>query len=170
MPLVDGQSPSAFSPSMSWAVSSPSFRLRSAWLLIGRALQGIGVAAGVAISRAIVRDQFTGQSSARIMNLIGLMLAVGPAVSPTIGGVLLSTLGWHSIFLVMAVYGIVAVLVMGFWCVETNAAPDPTQAYPGQVLRNYAMLLRDGASCAEASSSAALSARSIRMAVILPSS
>ena len=121
------------------AVVSPSIT----WLLIGRALQGIGVAAGVAISRAIVRDQFTGQSSARIMNLIGLMLAVGPAVSPTIGGVLLSTLGWHSIFLVMVVYGIVALLVMGFWCVETNVAPNPAQAYPGQILRNYAMLLRD---------------------------
>ena len=40
------------------AVVSPSIT----WLLIGRALQGIGVAAGVAISRAIVRDQFTGQS------------------------------------------------------------------------------------------------------------
>jgi DHA1 family bicyclomycin/chloramphenicol resistance-like MFS transporter len=122
------------------AVLSPSI----IWLLVGRVLQGIGVAAGVAISRAIVRDQFTGQSSARIMNLIGLMLAIGPAVSPTIGGVLLSTLGWHTIFLVMAIYGIVAVLVMGIWCVETNAAPDPAQAYPGQVLRNYAMLLRDG--------------------------
>ena len=121
------------------AVVSPSIT----WLLIGRALQGIGVAAGVAISRAIVRDQFTGQSSARIMNLIGLMLAVGPAVSPTIGGVLLSTLGWHAIFLVMVVYGIVALLVMGLWCVETNAAPNPAQAYPGQILRNYAMLLRD---------------------------
>jgi MFS transporter, DHA1 family, multidrug resistance protein len=121
------------------AVFSPSI----SWLLVGRALQGVGVAAGVAISRAIVRDQFTGQSSARIMNLIGLMLAVGPAVSPTIGGVLLSTLGWHSIFFVMAIYGIVVMLLMGFWYVETNSAPDPTQAYPGQVLRNYAMLLMD---------------------------
>jgi len=113
------------------------------WLLVGRALQGVGVAAGVAISRAIVRDQFTGQSSARIMNLIGLILAIGPAVSPTIGGVLLSAFGWHSIFVVMVIYGIVAVLVMGIWCVETNAAPDPSQAYPIQVVRNYAMLLTD---------------------------
>jgi DHA1 family bicyclomycin/chloramphenicol resistance-like MFS transporter len=119
------------------AVFSPTI----SWVLVGRALQGVGVAAGVAISRAIVRDQFTGQSSARIMNLIGLILAVGPAVSPTIGGVLLSAFGWHSIFVVMVIYGVVAVLVMGIWCVETNAAPDPTQAYPGQVVRNYAMLL-----------------------------
>jgi DHA1 family bicyclomycin/chloramphenicol resistance-like MFS transporter len=61
-------------------------------------LQGIGVAAGPAIARAIVRDQFTGQASARILNLIGTMLAIGPALAPTIGGVILSTLGWQPIF------------------------------------------------------------------------
>jgi len=121
------------------ALLSPSI----GWLLVGRALQGIGVAAGVAISRAIVRDQFTGQRSAHIMNLIGLILAVGPAISPTIGGVLLNAFGWHSIFLLMAVYGIVTVLVIGLWCVETNIAPDPAQAHPSQVARNYGMLLTD---------------------------
>ncbi|WP_246529243.1 multidrug effflux MFS transporter [Microvirga zambiensis] len=121
------------------ALLSPSI----GWLLVGRALQGIGVAAGVAISRAIVRDQFAGQRSAHIMNLIGLILAVGPAISPTIGGVLLNAFGWHSIFLLMAVYGIVTVLVIGLWCVETNIAPDPAQAHPSQVARNYGMLLTD---------------------------
>ena len=35
MPLVDGQSLLAFSPSMSWAVSSPSFRRRSPGSLVG---------------------------------------------------------------------------------------------------------------------------------------
>src|SRR3954466_11519000 len=55
------------------------------WLLVARALQGIGAAAGVATSRAVVRDQYTGQASARIMNLIGLIFAIGPAVSPSVG-------------------------------------------------------------------------------------
>ena len=36
--------------------------------------------------------------SARIMNAIGLIMAVGPALSPTIGGTILSLLGWHAIF------------------------------------------------------------------------
>ena len=111
------------------------------WLLVGRALQGIGVAAGVAVSRAIVRDQFSGQRSAHIMNLIGLILAVGPAISPTVGGVLLNAFGWHSIFLLMALYGIATLFVMGFLYVETNTAPDPAQAYPRKVAQNYAMLL-----------------------------
>lgn len=146
-PLSDafGRRPIALSFFLVYVVGSviAAFSPTINWLLAARALQGIGVAAGVAISRALVRDQFTGHSSARIMNLIGLILAIGPAVSPTIGGVLLSAFGWHSIFYVMVIYGVVAVLVMGFWCLETNAAPDPRQAYPGQVVRNYAMLLTD---------------------------
>jgi MFS transporter, DHA1 family, multidrug resistance protein len=52
------------------------------WFVVGRLLQGIGVAAGIAISRAIVRDQFTGQQSARIMNLIGSCWPLVPLSRP----------------------------------------------------------------------------------------
>lgn len=55
-------------------------------LIAGRLLQGIGCAAGIAISRAIVRDQYVGQASARIMNLVGTMLAIAPAISRTRAG------------------------------------------------------------------------------------
>ena len=48
-------------------------------LIAARFLQGVGAAAGIAISRAVVRDLFTGERSARIMNLVGLILAIGPA-------------------------------------------------------------------------------------------
>ncbi|MGU3496720.1 multidrug effflux MFS transporter [Xanthobacteraceae bacterium A53D] len=112
------------------------------WLIAGRALQGVGVAAGPAISRAIVRDQFTGQPSARIMNLIATMLAIGPAISPTIGGLILSSFGWQPIFLVMVVYGVVLVVLLAAAVPETNAAPDPASVRPGRVLRNYGILLR----------------------------
>ena len=44
------------------------------FLQVARCLQGIGAAAGVATSRALVRDLFIGQASARIMNLTGLMV------------------------------------------------------------------------------------------------
>lgn len=111
------------------------------WLLAGRALQGVGVAAGTAISRAMVRDQFTGQSSARIMNLIGLMLAVGPALAPALGGLILSAADWHAIFVAMVAYGVVAVLLLWLAVPETNAAPDPMLARPASILRSYRTLL-----------------------------
>src|SRR4051794_30757409 len=68
---------------------------------------------------------------------------VGGVVSPALGGVVLSTVGWHAIFLVMVAYGIVVVLVLGFGVRETNRTPDPTRAHPSQIARSYIILLRD---------------------------
>ena len=113
------------------------------WLLVARALQGIGAAAGVATSRAVVRDQFTGQASARIMNLIGLIFAIGPAISPSLGALLLRTLGWHSIFALMVVYGLVVVAVTIFAVSETNPNINPAAARPKNILRSYVALARD---------------------------
>lgn len=112
------------------------------WLIVARALQGIGCAAGIAISRAIVRDQFTGQASARVMTLIGTMLAVGPAVAPSIGGLLLGLSGWHAIFLAMAGYGVLLVVLLVFFVPETNRFPDPALSRPSRMIKAYGELMR----------------------------
>ena len=121
------------------AVFAPSIT----WLLVARALQGIGAAAGVATSRAVVRDQYTGQASARIMNMIGLIFAIGPAISPSIGALLLRTLGWHAIFASMVVYGLIVVVATTFAISETNPNINPAAARPKNILRSYAALARD---------------------------
>ncbi|MBA5778584.1 multidrug effflux MFS transporter [Stappia sp. F7233] len=112
-------------------------------LLAARLLQGVGASAGIAISRAIVRDQFTGQASARIMNLVGLMLAVGPALAPTIGGLTLETLGWRAIFFVMVAYGIGIGVLAIFFMAETNAFRDRGHIAPRRLASSYARLLAD---------------------------
>lgn len=112
-------------------------------LIAARLLQGIGAAVGVAISRAVVRDLFVGQESARVMNAIGIVLAIGPAVAPTLGGILLELTGWHSIFAMMALAGIVAFGVVMWAMPETNANRDPAHAHPWRVVGNYGRLLRD---------------------------
>ncbi|MCB1418539.1 MAG: multidrug effflux MFS transporter [Notoacmeibacter sp.] len=75
-------------------------------LILARFAQGIGASAGVAISRAIVRDLFNHDQSSRIMNMIGIILAAGPAVAPTIGGLTMEIAGWRAIFGVMALLGL----------------------------------------------------------------
>lgn len=112
-------------------------------LLVARLIQGIGAAAGVALSRAIVRDLFTGQQSARIMNTIGIFLALGPAISPTLGGLILVTVGWHAIFLVMVLYGAALIVMLVFALPETNRAPRREAAHPWPLLTTYATLLAD---------------------------
>lgn len=113
------------------------------WLVAGRVLQGIGCAAGIALSRALVRDQYTGQASARVMNLIGTMLAIGPAISPTLGGLLLGAVGWHAIFIVMTGYGLLLVALLALRVPETNRAPDRRLASPRGVAASYRRLLGD---------------------------
>lgn len=112
------------------------------WLLAGRLVQGIGASIGAAVARAVVRDQFTGQEAARIMNTIGIMLAVGPALAPTVGGLLLASLGWQSVFLVLLGFGLLAAGCVFFLLAET-AIPDPALARPSRLVGAYLRLLGD---------------------------
>ena len=112
-------------------------------LQIGRALQGVGAAAGISTSRAIVRDLFVGQASARIMNRIGLLVGLVPAFSPAIGSLLLTFADWRAIFLLMFAYAIVAVGVVFFLLPETNQTINPALAAPGRIASNYLSLLID---------------------------
>ncbi|MCS6760614.1 MAG: hypothetical protein MO846_00365 [Candidatus Devosia symbiotica] len=58
-------------------------------MLISRVLHGIGVSVGVALSRAMMRDQFAGAESIRILTLINLILTVAPAIAPTLSSIIL---------------------------------------------------------------------------------
>lgn len=119
-----------------FALFSPSIEA----LIAARFVQGFGAAVGVAISRAIVRDLFTHDRSARIMNLIGIILAIGPAFAPTLGGLTMELAGWHAIFLLMAAFGVAIVVMVHVWMRET-VAPDLSRIRPGALLRSYGSLL-----------------------------
>jgi Bcr/CflA subfamily drug resistance transporter len=112
------------------------------WLLAGRLIQGIGASIGAAVARAIVRDQFTGQQAARIMNTIGIVLSIGPALAPTAGGLLLVGLGWQSVFFTLLVFGTATAACVAFFMAET-ARPDPRLAHPGRLLSAYLRLAAD---------------------------
>ncbi len=109
-------------------------------LMLARFVQGVGASAGVAISRAIVRDLFHGERSSRIMNLIGIILAVGPALAPTIGGLVLSVAGWRAIFLVMVALGASVALVTAFGLRET-VVPDRSRLRFGALASAYGEVL-----------------------------
>ncbi|AEG54912.1 multidrug effflux MFS transporter [Sinorhizobium meliloti] len=112
-------------------------------LLAGRLVQGIGASVGMTVARAIVRDQFTGTTAARIMNMIGMMLALGPAVSPTLGGIALGLFGWQSIFLLMVGFALMACFIVQLFMAETTT-PDRSKGHFRTILAAYGELMRDG--------------------------
>lgn len=110
------------------------------FLIIGRLVQGIGAAVGQTVARAIVRDQFAGQEAARIMNMAGIILAIAPALAPALGGVMLITLGWRSIFFGMLAIAIVALSIVLTFMSETTV-PDKTRARPMALLKAYGTII-----------------------------
>lgn len=111
-------------------------------LIAGRVLQGLGASAGAVISRAVIRDVFEGDDSSRIMNLIGIILAVGPAFAPTLGALILSFWGWQSTFVFMFLMG-TAVLVAMLVGMRETAPPDRPSFRLAPLLTNYGVLIRN---------------------------
>lgn len=111
------------------------------FMMITRAIQGIGAAVGITVSRAIVRDQYVGHQAATIMNAISTMLAIGPAVSPTLGGFILELFGWREIFYAMLIYGVLLFAAVLFFQPETNAYKSRDNIHVGRLVSNYTKLL-----------------------------
>jgi len=71
----------------------------SLWMLTAaRALQGLGAAIMMALTVAFVGDAVPAARTGTAMGLLGTMSAVGTALGPSLGGVLLSGFGWRAIF------------------------------------------------------------------------
>jgi MFS transporter, DHA1 family, multidrug resistance protein len=118
------------------ALLSPTIEV----LIAARFIQGCGAAVGISVARAVVRDLFARDRSARIMNLIGMIMASGPALAPTLGGIAMGIAGWHSIFVLMAVAGS-AILVTIHFTMRETVVRDLNRIRPLALLASYRQLL-----------------------------
>ncbi|HJM49015.1 MAG TPA: multidrug effflux MFS transporter [Alphaproteobacteria bacterium] len=108
-------------------------------VLIGaRVLQAMGACAGPVMARAIIRDVFEREESARVMATIGLVLAISPAVAPVLGSHLQVWFGWRSVFAAVAAFGTVVMIVMLRFLGETR---PPGLAPPSSLMAGYRTLL-----------------------------
>ncbi len=84
----------------------------SLWLLIvARAAQGLGAAAMMALTLTFVGETVPKEKIGSAMGLLGTMSAIGTALGPSLGGILIAGLGWRSIFLVNLPLGIFTFLL-----------------------------------------------------------
>ena len=105
------------------------------WLVAGRVVQGIGAAAVTPQTLAILGQTFPAPAErARAFGIwsgvSGLALLLGPAV----GGLLVGTWGWQSVFWVNVPVGVLAVVLGSRVLVDVPPAEASTLDLPGQVL------------------------------------
>lgn len=89
-------------------------------LVAARLLQAVGGAAGIVLSRAIIRDLYDRDRSASILGYVTMAFVIAPMLAPSIGGLLDGLAGWRASFALVAVLGVLAVI--GTWRAlpETN--------------------------------------------------
>lgn len=81
-------------------------------MLIGaRALQGVGAAFLMTLAMALMRQTASATGVGRAMGLLGTVSALGTALGPTLGGLLIATTGWRGIFWVQAPPAILALIL-----------------------------------------------------------
>ncbi|WP_295814697.1 multidrug effflux MFS transporter [uncultured Nitratireductor sp.] len=112
-------------------------------IVLGRILQGIGVAGPKIATRALIRDQFEGDAMARIMSFMFVLFILVPMIAPAMGQAVLAVAGWRAIF---TVYLILSVLLC-IWLVlrqpETLAPQDRIRFHSATLMRNALSVLRN---------------------------
>jgi EmrB/QacA subfamily drug resistance transporter len=82
------------------------------WLLIAaRAVQGLGAAIMMALTMAFVGETVPKARTGSAMGLLGTMSAIGTALGPSLGGVLIAGFSWRAIFLINGPLGVFAFLL-----------------------------------------------------------
>ncbi|HEY9120702.1 MAG TPA: Bcr/CflA family multidrug efflux MFS transporter [Marinobacter sp.] len=112
-------------------------------LILSRFLQALGGSAGPVLGRAAVRDIYSPREAAKIMAILASIMALAPAIAPTIGGFMVVGLGWPSIFLALGGYALVMAVVVAVGIPEPMH-PDHRQSLRlGSLLKNYRAIASD---------------------------
>lgn len=112
-------------------------------LIAGRAIQGIGGAILMALPLSMAREVVAKERIGSAMGLFGTMSAIGTALGPSLGGVLITGLGWRAAFILLACLG-VCVGMLAAWAIPASASRKPAPArsldWPGAVLLVMALV------------------------------
>jgi MFS transporter, DHA1 family, multidrug resistance protein len=115
---------------------APSLRL----LIAGRVAQALGACAGLVLGRAIIRDVYDREGSARGIALVMMAMSLAPAVSPAIGAYVTEWFGWRAMFVLLGGFGAIVLGWTALRLAETLRQEVPLNI--GQIGRSYGMLLR----------------------------
>ncbi|PNG45606.1 MFS transporter [Pseudomonas asplenii] len=105
------------------------------WLIGARAVQGVGAAIMFALTVALVADAVPKTRAGSAMGLLATMSATGTSLGPSLGGLLMTHVGWQAIFLLNVPLGMLnAWLVYRFLPADRAAGPRVAFDYSGSAV------------------------------------
>lgn len=97
-------------------------------LIAARFAQGLGAAIMMALAMALVGETVAKDKTGSAMGLLGTMSAVGTALGPSLGGLLIAGAGWRAIFLAMVPLGLLAYLIAHHQVPADRPKPETLRA------------------------------------------
>ncbi|WP_210470696.1 Bcr/CflA family multidrug efflux MFS transporter [Sporosarcina sp. 6E9] len=120
-------------------VFSPSI----GFFIAARFIQGFAASSGIVISRAIVRDLYSGRELTKFFALLMLIFNLAPILAPVFGGAVLSFTDWKGIFAVLSVIGLLLFAVVMWRMDETLPAQSRVPSNFSNTLKNFLSLLKN---------------------------
>jgi MFS transporter, DHA1 family, multidrug resistance protein len=106
-----------------------------------RFLQAVGSCAATVTSVAMVRDLFPVKDIPKIFSKLMLIVGLSPMLAPTIGGFVVQSYHWHTIFLILLVMGIL-ILLAALFGLPNDYEPDQSISLkPKPILTNFASII-----------------------------
>jgi DHA1 family bicyclomycin/chloramphenicol resistance-like MFS transporter len=108
-------------------------------LVLGRLVQAVGAGCGTTLVRTIARDAYGPERLVKAIAYLTMFYTLGPMVSPIVGGLLIDTLGWRSVFGFAVLAG--AVITTGVYLAIPETRPQAlVGGYDVGMLRSYIAL------------------------------
>lgn len=101
-----------------------------AQLIAARAVQGVGAAIMMALTHAFIGEAVPSTRTGSAMGLLGTMSAVGTAVGPSLGGLLIAWLNWRALFLLNVPLGIAALVLAYRYLPDTSRTGSDAHVAP----------------------------------------
>ena len=111
-------------------------------VLIGRVIQGIGVAGPKTASQALIRDVYAGTAMARIMSFVFMVFILVPMLAPALGQAVLLVADWRAIFILFLALAAIVAVWLGTRQPETLAPERRIRFSFRTILGDAALILR----------------------------
>ncbi|WP_274649309.1 multidrug effflux MFS transporter [Paenibacillus humicola] len=108
-----------------------------------RFVQGLAGSAGIVISRAVVRDLYSGPELTKFFALLMLVNGAAPILAPIIGGQLLEAASWRGVFALLAAVGAAMLAAVLIGLPETLPPGRRMRGGAGATAAAFGRLLRD---------------------------
>lgn len=105
--------------------------------IVLRFFQAVGSCAATVASMAMVRDLFPVNENAKVFALLMLVVGASPMIAPTVGGYVTSSIGWHAVFIILTVMGILMLAASIFWLPGSYKPDASLSLKPAPILRNF---------------------------------